>query len=117
MSDSASTYVEEAASKASWMVRREVRGPGDLLPAMNRIEQRYGVPYSVLWALRYRKPKDILVSVYARISAAYEAERERQRRLLEHEATIESAKTGFGRAVMGEAQGLSRKGIPSVTEK
>lgn len=96
---SATNFVEEASEKASWLVRREVRGPGDLLPAMTRIESRYGIPYSVLWALRYRKPRDLLVSTYARIIAAYDAECERQRRLLDHEQAVKKATTVFGEAM------------------
>lgn len=103
---SATSFVEEASEKASWLVRREVRGPGDLLPAMTRIETRYGIPYSVLWALRYRKPRDLLVSTYARIIAAYDAECERQRRLLDHEQAIKKATTAFGAAMDRAALGL-----------
>lgn len=106
---SATNFVEEASTKASWLVRREVRGPGDLLPAMTRIESRYGIPYSVLWALRYRKPRDLLVSTYARIIAAYDAECERQRRLLEHEQSIKKATTVFGQAMDRTADRLAAK--------
>lgn len=109
MSNSAEIFVREASTKASWMVQRESRGPGDLPNAMRRLEQRYGISYHVLQSLRYRKPQDILASVYARICEAYEAERGRQLRLLEHECSIEDAKTRFGRAVMAEAESVVRE--------
>lgn len=99
-------FVEEAAKKASWIIRQEVRGPGDIEPAMRRIEQRHGISYGVLWRLRYRKPSDLLVSTFALICDAYDAELERQKRLLGHEQTIEKAKTRFGRAVLAEVQAV-----------
>lgn len=83
--------VAAAREMASSLVQRESRGPGDLDNAMRRIEQRYGVPYSVLWSLRYRTPKDILLGVFQKIQAAYQAECARQVSLLEHELTITKA--------------------------
>lgn len=79
------------ASAKSWaddLVRRESRGPGDMENAMRRLESRYGIPWRTFWALRYRPPTDLFVSVYNRLHAAYEAERERQIRLLSHETAI-----------------------------
>lgn len=92
MNDAA--YVDEAAAWARELTRREARGPGDMENAWQRLETRYGVPASAFWALRYRKPKDILASVYFRILAAYEAECARQMRKLEHEIAITKAKAG-----------------------
>jgi hypothetical protein len=88
-------FVEDAAQKVRWLQHREMRGPGDLEGAMHRIEARYGIPYGAQWALRYRKPRDILVSVYAAVIAAHEAEHDRQVRLLAHERSITKAKTGL----------------------
>lgn len=87
----AETFVDEAAEKAKFLVNREWRGPGDVDNAMRRVEQRYGVSYAALWALRYRRPKDILMSVYTRITEAYNAELDRQRRLLDHEFAASKA--------------------------
>lgn len=106
VSSSAETFVEEASSKAQWLVQREVRGPGDLPQAMRRIEARYGVPYATLLSLRYRKPRDILISVYVRICEAHRDECERQKRLIEHEAAISNARTWVGRSVLAEAEAL-----------
>lgn len=106
---SASFHVEDAAEKASWLVCRESRGPGDLPNAMRRISSRYGVPYRVLWALRYRRPADMLVSVYCRLCEAYEAECERQRKLLDHELSISQARTRLGKALVGAGASLARE--------
>ena len=100
-------YVDDAADSVSWLIRRESRGPRDLENAMRRLEARYGIPYAVLWSLRYRKPKDILVSVYARIKDAHEAEINRQRSLLEHEQSITKAKTKIGAFLNRAANSLA----------
>lgn len=70
----------------------EARGPGDMENAMRRLEARYGVPWRTFWQLRYRPPADVFVGVYLSLKAAYEAECERQERLLRHEREITKAK-------------------------
>ena len=86
------TAVDDAAKWADALMHRTYRGPGDTIEAARyRAEQRYGVPAQVFWALRYRRPKDILASVYLRLRAAYEAECEQQENRLRHE--LEIAKT------------------------
>lgn len=77
--------VSHAQEMARELVLREARGPGDLDNAMRRIETRYGIGYSALWALRYRPPKDIGMRLFGRLKAAWEAERQRQLRQLEHD--------------------------------
>jgi hypothetical protein len=104
---SVSIHLEDARKKSSWLVSREARGPGDLDNAMRRIERRHGVPYATLWALRYRKGQDIFVSVYTRIWEAYEAECERQRILLDHEISINRAKTRFGETIVRAGAALA----------
>lgn len=101
------SFVEEAAEKAKYLVHREWRGPGDINNAMRRVEQRYGVEYRALWSLRYRKPKDILMSVYVRITEAYDAEIGRQRRLLDHEFAT-ARKAGVAEGFIGAARSLGR---------
>lgn len=103
---SPSAFVDDAATKARWLVQREVRGPGDLDNAMRRVEARYGVSFSTLWSLRYRRPKDIFTSAYIAILNAYEAECERQRKLLEHEQAITKAKTGVSAHLARAASAL-----------
>lgn len=52
---------------------------------------RYGIERHTFWALRYRKPQDILASIYLRLKSAYEAECGRQERLLRHEIELNRA--------------------------
>ncbi len=104
MSDAA--YVEQAAEWANALVIRESRGPGDTENAMRRIEQRYGVPFNSLWSLRYRRPKNIVVGLFARLHAAYEAECERQMRKMAHELEITKTVAGFAHASVAAAQTL-----------
>lgn len=96
--------VERAALWAQAIVQRESRGPGDLDNAMRRLEVRYGVPFQALWALRYRKPKALIASIYLRLQAAYEAECARQMRQLKHELETTRRKAGaFDPAVAAAA--------------
>jgi len=92
MSDA--TYIDQAASWADFIVGRENRGPGDLENAMERAARKHDVPMSVLWALRYRRPRNLFVSIYFRLHEAYQAELDRQMRQLTHEIEFTKALTG-----------------------
>ena len=102
--------VLNAREWATDLVRRETRGPGDTENAMRRLETRYGIPWRTFWTLRYRPPTDLLVSVYEKIGAAYQAECERQERLLRHEIEVTRAKTGpFHAAVLAAETALGKR--------
>lgn len=101
------SVVETAGAWARWLVQRESRGPGDTENAMRRISRRYGVPYSILWSLRYRPPKDMLVSAFIRLEAAYEAEKLRQMKALEEEFAVSKHKTRFGAHLVRAAAALA----------
>jgi hypothetical protein len=73
------------------LVNGECRGPGDLENAMRRVEQKWGIPVSVSWALRYRKPKTIAADIYARHVQAVETFRETQLQRLQDERTTTKA--------------------------
>jgi len=83
--------VEAATEYVRTMVQRESRGPGDLDNAMNRIEQRYGLPFWTLWHLRKGKAKTVEASLLARIRAAYLDMCQRQASNLLHEIEMEAA--------------------------
>jgi hypothetical protein len=103
--------VDLAAEYADRLVKREARGPGDVEEAMHRIEARFGVPYSTLWGLRYRKPKTIAADLFLRIRGAYLAMCERELRKLEHDLAVASA-TGGGddyQDLVDEADRLAAK--------
>lgn len=99
MSDATITNSDELVTQAShWskhLLARVYLGPGDTVEAaMYRAEQRYGVPAQAFWALRYRKPKDILASVYLKLKSAYEHECERQEAKLRYELEMAKALKG-----------------------
>lgn len=89
-------YLDDAARWSKELTRMRTRGPGDVENAMRSIEREYGVDYWTQWRLRYRRSalRDIGVTVYMRLQAAYRAECERQLRKLEHDITITEALTG-----------------------
>lgn len=55
---------------------------------MHRASRTYKIEHQVLWRLRYRKPKDMLLKAYLRLKAAYQAEIEAQEAKLAHELEI-----------------------------
>lgn len=68
-------YIDEAKGWADFLIRREFRGPGDTVDAaMARCERKHHIARSVLWGLRYRPPKDMMVSLYMKLRSAYEIE-------------------------------------------
>ena len=97
-------YIDQASGWARWLTQRESRGPGDMEGAWRRLERRYGVPARIFWCLRYRPPKVLSVSVYARMKHAIDAERERQLRLLRQEIETTKATAGPDHPVVVEAE-------------
>lgn len=81
--------VGEAADWSTALWKKTHDGMGDTQEAaMYRAAERYGVEPQTFWALRYRRPKDILASIYFRLKAAYEAECGRQEARLRHELEL-----------------------------
>lgn len=104
MSDA--VYVDQAAQWAKALTQTEARGPGDMENAWRRLEARYGVPWRTFWALRYRKPRDLTVSIFTQLAGAYRAECERQIRRLQNEVSIAQQVAGPAHAAVREAQAL-----------
>ena len=98
--------VATAAKIARRMVQAESRGPGDTINAMRRMSARYGLSFNFLWSLRYRPPADILMRPYRLLISAYEAERERQMRRLEHDILLTEAKAGLDCPAVRKARAL-----------
>lgn len=87
-----SEYVADASRWAGALLQREHRGPGDTLDAaMWRAEQKWGIDHNTFWSLRYRPPRDIVVSVYMRLKSAYEHEIQKQEARLQHELMLSKA--------------------------
>lgn len=86
------SVVDEAASWADLLVKREHRGPGDTIDAArSRAARKHKLPEQVLWALRYRKPKRIWADLYKRLELAVAAEIQSQEARLAHELEITKA--------------------------
>jgi len=98
--------IEDARHWANALIHRESRGPGDTSNAIKRTARRHGLQFSELWALRYRPPKRIFADVYFRLRAAYEAECQRQLRLLEHELERTKAVAGPDNRAVVAAEAL-----------
>jgi hypothetical protein len=86
------TAVDRAETWVDWLVRREHRGPGDTIDAARlRAARKHRLPERILWALRYRKPKQICADLYLSIESAVAAEVKRQEARLEQELAITKA--------------------------
>lgn len=107
MSDA--VYVNQAAEWAQRLTHSEARGPGDMENAWRRLEARYGVSWRTFWSLRYRKPREIATSIYARLHDAYRAECERQMRKLAHEIHITEQIAGADHAAVVAAKAVVGK--------
>lgn len=104
---SAAVFVEQARGMARFLEDREFAHVGDREIARARIEQRYGVSGSILYALRYRPPKQVAAEVYARLCAAVEHVASQQVKALEHEVATARARRLTVRAdVLHAAQSL-----------
>lgn len=79
----------EAAEWADKLIKKAHRGPGDTVDAaMHRVSTKHRIDHGTLWRLRYRKPEDVMASVWKQLKAAYEAEIGRQEAKLAHELEI-----------------------------
>lgn len=102
----ADALVADAREWANKLTVRESRGPGDTENAMRRLSARYGLDYGALWALRYRPPKRIFADVYFALAAAYQAECERQQRLLAHDIAKTKAIAGARNSAVVAAEAV-----------
>lgn len=102
-------FVDHTVELNRRLVNGECRGPGDLENAMRRVEMKWGIPFSVSWALRYRKPKTVAADIYARHLQAVETHREIQLNRLQHERSITEAKGWFTSALVSAADFVGGK--------
>ena len=101
--------VEQARGWANKLIAAHHRGPGDTVEAaIHRAAVKHGLDPKSLWRLRYRTPKDMLLSTWTRIKTAYEAECERQEARLRHELEITKAlpPTEARRRLIAETEAL-----------
>ena len=114
------SVVDEAATWADLLVRREHRGPGDTIDAARaRAARKHKLPEQALWALRYRKPKRIWADLYKKLEMAVAAEIQSQEARLAHEIAITKAiaVSASGLALVDEAEALlgASKGSKALT--
>ena len=103
-----SADVSRAQTWADDLIRWEATGWGDAGNAMRRVATRARVPFSKLWALKYRPPKEIASHVLSRLEAIHAAERERQLRKLADEVTLTAAAAGSDHAAVRAGEALLR---------
>ena len=93
------SVVGQAREWANMLVHSQCRGPGDFDNAMRRVETKWGIPYGLIWSLRYRPPKDVPGSLLVSLFAAVEDLRETGRKKYEHELAIAQA-TGRSNSIL-----------------
>jgi hypothetical protein len=97
-------YVDQARAWGRLLEERERSAcDGDLELARARIEAKYGIPSSSLYALRRRQPKTIPADLYDRLAAAVEDACSKQIRTLESEIAIAQAARGSRHLVVRAA--------------
>lgn len=79
----------EAQNFVRRMVAKETKGWGDTLPALERIENKYGLPFWTLNHIRIGRAKTVEGGMLRRIKAAYYDMCERQILNLKHELELD----------------------------
>ena len=104
--------VETAQDIAKRLINAEANGPGDFENAMRRLEARRGIPFSLLYSLKYRPPKDILLSQWNLLLDVYEMECARQERRYQlQRETAKALKNATSKALTGAAAAVARVGV------
>lgn len=93
------------------MVLRETRKPGDTVNAMRRLSERYKIPYSLLFGLKYRPPKDLWVSEFEKLEAAYHDSIRRAVTALDQERKLTKARTKIGDRIIAAVHALDGEDI------
>jgi hypothetical protein len=92
------------------MVAREMRGPSDTGPAMQRLEAKYGLPFWTLEHLRKGRAKVCEAGLFQRLRGAYLDHCERQLNALKHEIELEKARgNDCDSDLLAEAEALLAK--------
>jgi hypothetical protein len=112
----AAVYIDDARDKARQLILWETRFPGDAGPAMKRVADRLHVPVAKLFALKYRAPKDIGVSVYAAIIEAHEAAVQAQADRFAAERAATAPRTALGRFLVRTAASLAGEGCSALND-
>ncbi len=82
-------YINDAKAMVEYLLTREHRGPGDTIAAAaHRIQTREGIPSTILMRLRHRPMKDMMMSNFVALAAAYRKTIDRIDRAYEHEKSL-----------------------------
>lgn len=107
-----------AIDYARRLVNAEARGPGDVEPAMHRLEAKVGIGYWTIWGLWHKRRKVVDLDLFNRLRNAYLATCERQITKLQQELEIETVKGGHDdfQDLVAAAESLAAK-IKAAKEK
>ena len=81
--------VDDATAYMKKLIATEMQGPNTLGPAMEKIEQKYGIPFWTQDYIRKGKAKKCDTSLIHRIRAAYLDRCETQLKHFQHEVILE----------------------------
>lgn len=99
-----------AIDYARKMIQAEARGPGDLEPAMSRLEAKTGIGFWTLRGLWYRRRKLVDNDLLQAVRGAYLSLCERQIASLQHGLSVEAARGGDDLSdLVAEAEALVAK--------
>lgn len=83
-----------AETYARQLVMLESTGPGDLEPALSRLEAKTGIGYWTLWGLWNKRRKLVDRDLFNQLRGAYLALCERKVATLQHNLAVEKARSG-----------------------
>lgn len=82
-------YISSAKGMAQYLLAKEHRGPGDTIEAAAaRLQTKLKVPSTILMRLRHREVKDMLMSNFLALAAAYSKACEKMDEAYEKERKI-----------------------------
>lgn len=91
-------YVKDAQVMGQYLLNKEFRGIGDTLEAAaHRVQNKMGVPATLLLRLRHRPIKDMMLSSYVAVATAYERAVSKADAAYEHERKLHAPNTKLAR--------------------
>lgn len=104
------TSAVEARGYIDKMVAKESKGWGDTVPALQRIEKVYGLPFWTINHIRLGRAKTVEGGMLRRIKSAYYEMCARQIRNLQHELEIDEEASGADHSdLLAEVHSLAAK--------
>lgn len=93
------------------MVEKETKGWGDTLPALERLANRYAIPFWTMNNIRIGRAKTVEGGIMRRVKLAYLDMCERQLKNLQHELELEGGDKAddLDADLLAEVQSLAEK--------